>query len=216
MFGRDKLAQIVGEFLGTAVLASAIYSVIGRVSFPLYAGLAAGITAGLMVLIIGKTSGAHINPAVTVGLWTLRKIETVQAIVFVAAQMLGGVMAWRLNEYLTNSTLTSIAGKAFDWRVFIAEAVGTFVFAFGVAAALSHKYEGGVLATAIGGSLLLGTVVASYASNGFLNPAVALGLRSWSWTYALAPFVGSIVGMNLYMLIFAEVPISTKKSTKKR
>lgn len=212
MFGREKLAQIVGEFLGTAVLASVIFSMTGRTDFPFFAALAAGLTLAVMQLVVGPTSDAHLNPAVTIGMWTLRKIETAKAIVYIAAQMLGGLAAWQLIEYLLNTELSSKAGKAFDWRVFTAEVVGTFIFTFGIVAALSHRYDRGVTAAVIGGSLALGIMVATFASNGLLNPAVAVGVQSWSWTYAAAPVVGSIVGMNLYALLFTEGPAQSVRA----
>lgn len=212
MFGRDKLAQIVSEFMGTAVLASVIFSMTGRTDFPFFAALAAGLTLVVMQLALGPTSGAHLNPVVTIGMWTLRKISTAKAVVFIAAQMLGGLAAWQLIEYLLNTDLASTASKAFDWRVFTAEVVGTFIFTFGVVAVLSKKYDAGVTAITIGGSLALGMMIASFASNGILNPAVAVGIQSWSWTYATAPIVGAIVGMNLYPLLFAEVPARTVKA----
>lgn len=227
MFGREKLAQIVGEFLGTAVLASVIFAMTGRTDFPLFAALAAGLTLVVMQLTVGPTTGAHLNPAVTIGMWTLRKIETVKAIVYIAAQMLGGLAAWQLIEYLLNTELNGTADKTFDWRIFVAEVVGTFIFTFGVVAVLSRKYDSGVTAAVIGGSFALGVMVATFASNGLLNPAVAVGVQSWSWTYATAPIVGAIVGMNLYPLVFGEVPAwaarvsasparSKKTTTKKR
>lgn len=222
MFGRKKIAIIVAEFLGTATLAVAIYSMVARTSFPLFSGLAAGGTLALMTLAIGSVSGAHINPAVTLGLWTLKKISTLRAIVYITAQMLGGLAAWGLLKYFLGRSLESIAGAKFDWKVFVAEAVGTFVFTFGVAAVLDKKYEGGQKAAGLGIALALGILVASMASNAVINPAVAVGIQSWNWAYAAAPIVGAIIGMNLYTLVFTGLPaastvkVSAKRTTKKR
>ncbi|HSX27267.1 MAG TPA: aquaporin [Patescibacteria group bacterium] len=210
MFGREKIAIIIGEFLGVAVLTSSILAMTGRTDFPFFSAIAAGLAMGLMTILLAPHSGGHINPAVTIGLWTLKKVETTVAVVMIAAQMLGGLAAWRLNEYFLNTKLSDTAGKTFNWRVFVAEAVGTFVFTWGVAAAVSRKYEAGMKAVVVGGSLLLGILVASFASNGILNPAVAAGVRSWSWAYATAPIVGSIVGMNLYTMVFEAAPAKSK------
>ncbi len=217
MFGRKKIAMVVAEFLGTFSLASAVLAMSGRTAFPFFAAAMAGATLGLMVLAIGSVSGAHINPAVTIGMWTLRKIETTVAVVYIVAQLLGGAVAWRFNEYLLDTPLKNIAGAKFDWRVFTAEAVGTFIFTFGIAAAVYQGYKGLRQAVAIGGSLTLGVLVATFASNGALNPAVALGIHSWSFTYVAAPVLGSIIGMNLYAQLFApalglvRVPAKSKK-----
>ena len=207
MFGRSKVAMLVAEFLGTFSLASAILAMARFTAFPFFAAAAAGGTLALMVLVIGATSGAHINPAVTVGMWSLRKIETTRAIVYIAVQLLGGLVAWRLNEYLMNSPLKNTAASKLDWRVFIAEAVGTFIFTFGIAAAVYQGYRGLRQAAAIGGSLALGILIASFGSNGLLNPAVAIGVRSISFAYLAAPVLGAVVGMNVYALLFAGQPV---------
>ncbi len=202
MFDQKKIAMIVAEFLGAALLTVALYAVLARTAFPLFTALAVGVTYGLLTLIFGAVSGAHANPAVTIGKWTLKKIDTPQALVFVAAQVLGGLGAWSLLKYFTGRSLTSIAADKFDWKVLVAEAVGTAVFTFGIAAAVYMKFEGAKLATVVGASLFLGVLVASMASNGVLNPAVALGIQSWDWAYATGPLIGAIVGMNLYGLVF--------------
>ncbi len=213
MFGKNRIAALVAEFLGTYVLASVVLSMAGRTAFPFFVAAAAGATVGLMVLVIGNSSGAHINPAVTIGLWTIRRVDTVRALTYLAAQALGGLVAWKLNEYLLNSPLKSIAGDRFDWRVFVAEAVGTFVFTFGVAAAVYLAYRGLRLAVTIGASFGAGVLVATFASNGLLNPAVALGVKSWSLAYVGAPILGAIVGMNLYALLFSTVLATPSKVT---
>lgn len=209
---RQKIGVLLAEVFGTAALTSVVLAqanAVGAViTSPWFIAASAGLTLAVMVLAVGKISGAHINPAVTVGLWTLKKISTVDAVAYVAAQVLGALAAFSLFEYVTNTTLGNIAGT-FDWRIFVAEMSGAFVFTFGVAAAVLQKLEGYASAFTIGTSLMLGILVAAMASNGILNPAVALGLNSWSWTYALAPVAGSVLGMNIYAMFLA--PIESKK-----
>lgn len=206
MFNKRHIAMVVAEFVGTFTLASAVLAMAGRTSFPFFASIAAGLTLGTMVLVIGRVSGSHINPAVTFGLWTLRKVSSSKAVAFIATQMLAGLVALRLNEYLLDHALPALAeGAAWDWRVVIAEGLGTLIFTFGIAAAVYSKYEGGRLATAIGASLSIGVLIASFAANGALNPAVALGINSWNVSYVVAPLVGAVLGMNLYALVLAPV-----------
>jgi aquaporin Z len=202
MFSRQRVAQLVAEFLGTGTLAVAVYSMMARTNFPLFSGVAAGLVLALMVFAIGSFSGAHINPAVTFGLWTVRKINTLQAVTYIVAQFLGALAAWALLKYFLGTALESTAGK-FVWKAFIAEAVGAAVFTFGLVAAVYQKYVGGQLAFTMGVSLTIGILVASMAANGIVNPAVAVGVQSWNWAYATAPFAGALVGSNLYALLFA-------------
>lgn len=215
MFGRQKIAALVAEFVGTAVLASAVLAMAGRTSFPFFAAVIAGSVMALMVMVIGPISGAHINPALTIGLWTLRKIQTTQAIVYVAAQMLGGVAAWQLSEFLLDQPLRNTATGGIDWRILVAEAVGAFVFGLAVAAAVSRAYDTSKMAVTAGIGLTAGIVVASIAANGLINPAIAVGIQSWDWSYALGPIAGAIIGMNLYGLVLAPtVSVKSRAAAK--
>ncbi|MCA9330920.1 aquaporin [Candidatus Saccharibacteria bacterium] len=212
MTSKQRAAMLVAEFLGTFALASAVLAMITGGGDLLQTAVAAGFTLGLMVLVIGPVSGAHINPAVTLGLWSTRQVETAQAAAYWVAQMLGGLAAWKLHDYLRDVPLQSLGGAGFDGKLLVAEALGTLVFTFGIAAAVSRKYDGGKLAAAVGGSLFLGVLIAAeLGSNAVLNPAVAVGIQSWSWTYAVAPLVGGALGMNLYTGLFAEPTKSKKK-----
>jgi glycerol uptake facilitator-like aquaporin len=215
MFGREKIAMVVAEFIGTFSLVSVVLAMIGRTNFPFFAAAAAGATFGLMTLLVGAASGAHLNPAVTIGMWTLKRIETVKALIYIAAQMFGGFVAWTLSEYLLNQSLRNIANSSFDWRVLTAEAVGAALFTFGVAATLLQGYRGLRQAFAVGGSLALGIVIASFGGNGLINPAVALGVQSWSFAYVAGPVLGAIVGMNLYAFLFAGQPLRVRAKAAK-
>lgn len=212
MFSKVKVAKIMAELMGVIILVTAVYSMVARTSFPLFAGLAAGITLGLLVLTIGATSGAHVNPAITLGLWSIRKVKTSTAIAYIVFQLLGGYLAFLLINYLLGRNIESLA-SAPEVKVFVAEAIGALIFGFGVAAAVYQKYEGGKLAFAVGGSLTIGILVASLASNGVLNPAVAIGLQSWNKAYALGPILGSVIGMNLYALLFADEALIKRSAT---
>ena len=199
MMVKSKVAVLVAEFIGTFALTTAVLSMLTNGGDLFQTAAAAGLTLALMVLVIGPVSGAHINPAVTLGLWSIRKVETAQAFAYWGAQFLGAIAAWLLVESARDSGLPAIAGSGYDSSVMIAELVGTMVFVFGIAAAVNRKYEGGQLAATVGGSLSVGILIAAaLGSNAVLNPAVALGIQSWSWTYALAPLVGAIVGASIY------------------
>jgi len=212
MFGRTKIAMLVGEFLGVVILTTVILAVANsQIGFPLFIASAAGLTAGAMVLTVGWASGAQLNPAITASLWTVRKITTTEAIAFIASQLLGGLAALSLYEYITEKALPNIASKHFEPRVFLAEAVGSFIFGFGVTAAFTRATDSWNKALIIGSSLTLGMVAASIASNGVLNPAVAIGLRSVSRSYVLGPLVGAIIGANVYNQLFAPIIVTKRK-----
>ncbi|HKU18066.1 MAG TPA: aquaporin [Candidatus Saccharimonadales bacterium] len=203
MFSRNKIAMIVAEFLGTGILTGVVLTV-GRssVGLPYFVALAAGLVLIGATLALGPVSGAQLNPAITLGLWSARKVRTLPALVYIAAQLAGGICAYLLYSYLANATWHN--SGHFESRVMVAEAVGTFVFSLGWAASVYQRWENGKAAATVGVSLILGILVASSASAGLLNPAVALGMHTWVWgTYVLGPVLGAVLGFNLYDLLFA-------------
>lgn len=204
MFKRTQVAAVLAEFLGVAILTTVILAVSkSGVGFSLFIASAVGVTAGVFGMVVAAGSAPQFNPAVTLGLWTARKVPTPQAVMNIAAQFAGGFVALKLYQYLVNQPLNAIAGKAFDWRVLVAEAVGAFVLTFIIAAVVYQNYKGVRLAVAFGGAFFVGMMLASVASNGIINPAIAVGLKSWSRAYALGPLLGGIIGANVYAYLFA-------------
>ena len=213
---RKKIAMILAEFLGTATLTAVVLAVSkSNVGIPYFVSLLAGLTVAVGTLAFGMVSGAHFNPIITIGLWSARQVKTLPAIVYIAAQLLGGGVAYLLYTYLVNNNAQTGVGQ-YDARILVAEAVGAFVFSLGWAATVYHKLDAGKSAFVVGAALTVGIIVASVGSAGILNPAVALGLKSWVWsTYVLGPVLGAIIGFNLYALLFAPSNALIVKDKKK-
>lgn len=213
---RKNAAFVVAEALGTAILTATILAVTrSAIGVPYFVALGVGLAMAMLVFMFGATSGAHVNPAVTVGLWSARKVSSARAVAYIVAQFIGAAAAYSLYNYLVPTGMQNIAGPEFQWEVLVAEIVGTFIFTFGVAAAVYQGYEGGQKAAAIGGALALGIIVAGIASNGILNPAAALGVDSWSKAYVIGPLVGGVLGVNLFALLFADRPGVVARTVKK-
>jgi len=222
MLSRNKIAMLVAEFLGTGILTAVVLAVSkSNIGIPYFVSLAVGLALATLATVLAPISGAHLNPAITLGLWSARRVKTIPALTYIVAQLLGAICAYLLYTYFVNSHWAN-SGK-FESRVLVAEATGAFIFAMGWAATVYRRLEGGKAAFAVGASLTVGMLVASVGSGGMLNPAVALGLRSWVWgTYVLGPVLGAIIGFNLYALLFAptEALVSPldkpEKSSKKK
>jgi glycerol uptake facilitator-like aquaporin len=200
---RRRIAMLMAEFFGAALLTSVVLT-IGKAqeSATYFVALAVGLAVAALILTIGFVSGGHFNPAISLGLWTIRRSSALRTISYVAAQMLGAAAAYWLYTYLVDARLTNTG--EFEGRILLAETLGTMILAMGVAAAVFNKHEGGKAAATVGISLTIGVLVASIASAGLLNPAVALGAGAWVWgTYVLGPILGAIIGFNLYALLFA-------------
>lgn len=193
--------MLVAEFLGAALLTTTVLVLTHSTAVTFFVAASAGVALAVVTMMLGAVSGAHTNPAITVGLWTARRVETTQAIAYVASQLLGGLAAWRLFEYLANTTVNTRSGE-FDSTIWMAELIGTFLLAMGFAAVMTRKLDGLQSAMLLGTSFFLGIMIAGVASAGLLNPAVALGLRSWDSAYVFGPLLGGILGINLYMMLF--------------
>jgi len=198
MLDKRKVAVLAAEFFGTFVLASAVLAMVTKINLAFFPALAAGLVLTVMVLTIGAVSGAHINPAVTVALWSQRKVQTAEALAYVVVQIAAGFAAWAVAQWLLDTTLDATVTSDIDWRILTAEAIGAFVFTVGIAAAVSQKLDGMKQAFAIGFSLTIGIMVASLGSAGLLNPAVAVALHSYSLSYIVGPLLGGVLGMAFY------------------
>jgi aquaporin Z len=195
--------KLIAEALGTFVLALTVLTSIHTDGAALATPVAAALVLMLFVYSIGARSGCHINPAVTLGLLSIKKIKTNDAISYIVAQVLGAVVAFGLAaSYLGNSYSLSIVPESM--HVFIAELIGAAVFAFGIAAVVYERAPRDVSGVVVGGSLLLGiTLAVSFGSAGILNPAVAVALGSLNLSYVLGSVVGSVIGFNVYKRVVA-------------
>ncbi len=198
--------RYVAEAFGAFILTLAVGLSIAT-SSAVPTPVVAGLTLALLVYSMGGISGTHINPAVTIGLWSIKKIDWMEALLYIVFQFLGASLAWFKLHYiitLVQPALTLQLTVGSTWIIAGAECLGALIFGFGIASVAYHKTPTDASGIVIGGSLLIGIIVASFASNGILNPAVALGLGSFSLAYAFGPIVGMIIGMQLYRWLIHE------------
>lgn len=187
------------ELLGTFLLTSAVVAA-GALPVPLTAGL----TLLVLAYLLGPISGAHVNPAVTLGLFTLRRLSFRDALGYVLAQLLGAFLASLLLSQMVQLPAVPVAHGA---EGSIAEMLGAFVLAFGVTRVVLGRVGADASGAVVGFSLLLGITIASAGSLGILNPAVALGVGAFDpasgglavnlLVYLLAPLVGGFIGAQV-------------------
>ncbi|HEY1085509.1 MAG TPA: aquaporin [Candidatus Saccharimonadales bacterium] len=176
-FSRSPLlAAGIAELVGTFMLAAIVLTTAGSSVLILFA-----LTA--IVLAVGAVSGAHVNPAITIGAWVTRRVDSMRAVTYLVAQVLGALLALVVvNGFLSaapepaaNSQQMLFAAQAAapelfklgevvkdkEWLLLAAEMLGTALFAFGVASTSREKNR---MATAftVGGSLFLALTVVSY------------------------------------------------------
>jgi glycerol uptake facilitator protein len=196
-----KYNAYLAEIIGTFALSFVVFLAISEPSqsVTLSVPVLAGLTLGLFVYIIGAISGCHINPAVTVGLWSVKKIKTPEAVGYIVSQFVGASLSIILGTLLFHFSQPNPSLGQFSLQAFCAEAFGTFFFTFGIASVVFEKVPHQMSGLVVGSSLLFGILIASMAGSfGILNPAVAFSIHAMNWTYLLAPLVGSVIGFNLY------------------
>ncbi len=191
---KKYLAESVGTFALSFIVIAALAA---GATVPLVVPVIAALTLGLFVYTIGLVSGCHINPAVTLGLVSVKRLTIKEATYYIIAQIFGAAMAIVAAKFFSLELQTPAVG-VFDLHLFVAEALGTAIFTFGIAAVVKEKVPASMSGVVVGGSLLLGILFSSLAgASGILNPAVAFALNSVTLVYMLAPIVGSIVGFQL-------------------
>lgn len=192
--------KYMAEFFGTFVL-TLVVSLSLTTAFPIPTPVLAALTVGLFVYTIGHVSGAHINPAVTTALWITGKIKENEAINYLLAQFLAAGLANITVLIIKGSdSFLNVQDKLTGGIVVgFAETIGMIIFTFGLMAVVLGKVPQALSGLVVGGSLLLGIVVASLlGSNGVLNPAVALGIGSFNFMYLVGPMIGAYIGINMY------------------
>ena len=212
MFRKNKLAMLVGEFLGTMVLTLVVLGALRSQAGGFYVAIAAGVALAILTAALGGISGAVFNPAISIALWSVKKLRALQAVSYIIVQFAGAFVAWYLFVYITKLDESMIQHsdiKELAARPILAEALGSFIFAFAIAAAVYQRFKLNAKAWTIGSGLTAGAWVASLASAAFLNPAVAAALQQWNiFTYMIAPVLGAILGMNLYNLLFVTTEVA--------
>lgn len=189
-----RYKKYLAEFIGTFGLSLVVaLSLAGKFSVP--TPVLAGLTLGLFVYSIGSISGCHINPAVTLAFWSLKKIRAREVVGYIIAQLLGAGLANLIAHSMVTMPRLTVQTS---WATFAAELLGTMLFTFGIAAVVYEKVSAPMSGVVVGGSLLMGISIAATISNGVLNPAVAFGIGSFSLAYILGPIFGALLGMWLY------------------
>lgn len=196
---KKGLIQIlVSEFIGTFTLCFVVILSLSH-SYPVPTPVLAGLVLALFVYTIGTISGCHINPGVTIGLWSIKKIQGHLAVKYVAAQLLAAMIALFLSDWMGFSY--GMQGPT-QITAYIFEFFGMAIFTFGIASIVTDSGRALISGLVIGGSLLLGISISVLGgAEGILNPAVAVSLSVTNIWYYLAEIVGGVAGFQLYIYL---------------
>lgn len=224
--GQRLAAEIIGTFwlvlggCGSAVLAAAFPSLgIG------FAGvaLAFGLTVLTMAYALGHVSGAHFNPAVTIGLWAGGRFPAREIPLYVVAQCVGAIVGAGVlyviasgspdfslaGGFASNGYADHSPGKYPLTSCLVDEVVMTFGFLIVILGATHGSAPKGFAPIAIGLALTLIHLVSIPVTNTSVNPArslaPALFAGGWAlqqlWLFWVAPIAGALIAGAVYRYV---------------
>jgi len=221
------LAEFVGTFVvvftaAGAVCASQALQATHRPGEGLLAlALAYGLAMAAMIIALGHVSGGHFNPAVSAGFWVTRRIDTIEFVLYGAAQIAGAVAAayvlrWAVPEPIWRAAALGTPALATDLpraRGMVFEGAATFFLVLVEFSAASARGPLERMAgLAVGLTVTMGVLFAGPLTGGALNPARAFGpaLASHHWlnhgVYWVGPLAGAVVAGWVYDALLRGMP----------
>jgi len=232
--GRAALAEAYGTFLLTTIGPGTITAVTfldisitggGITGASLgFIGLAHGVALLMAVYTIGRLTGAHINPAVTIAHWATRRIESRKVAPYILGQLAGATIAgfvqlalWTSsnNRALVQTAQSTFLGDTIPspqfgiGAVLLAEVVGTAILVFTIFGATDKTADPSRAGVTIGFTLAAIVWMFGPISGASLNPARTWGPTIAStvfslaplgnlWIYVVGPILGGLLGAFLY------------------
>lgn len=221
---KKNLAEFFGTFwlvlggCGSAVLAAGFPEVgIGLAGV----SLAFGLTVLTIIYSLGPISGAHLNPAVTIGLWSGGRVKGKEILPYIISQILGGIAAAGVLYLIATGNGSEIGNFAANGygehspggynmlSAIITEFVMTFMFLLVILGATDEKAPKGFAGIAIGLCLTLIHLISIPVTNTSVNPArsisQAIFVGDWAlsqlWLFIVVPIAGAIVAGLVYKYI---------------
>jgi aquaporin Z len=177
-----------------------------------HAGIAAtfGLIVMAMIYTFGEKSGAHFNPAVTLGFTALGLFERREVAPYLASQVLGAMAASGLLKFLfpQNQLLGATLPAGSHMQSFVLEGILTFLLMLVILQVSQGSKEVGLFAgMAIGSTVLLEAMFAGPICGASMNPvrslspALVSGHLADLWLYLVAPVVGALLATRVFILL---------------
>jgi MIP family channel proteins len=214
----------------TAVAATLARPVAGAPYGSLAVAAAGGLALAALITTLGPVSGAHLNPAVTLGLACNRRFPWARVPAYIAAQFAGAAAAAAITWALYGAQARTRAGLGASYpasgvgvgRVLAAEAIVTFLLVIVITAvAVDSHLPVGAAAIAIGSALAAAILISGPVSGAGVNPARAIGpmiltgrFTDW-WAYLAAPVAAGVLAVLVYNHVLREHP-GTQASQSRR
>ena len=202
--------KYIAEFIGTFFLVLTIGCTGIGAGAGVIAPLAIGAALMVMVFAGGHISGAHYNPAVTVGMLIRGKLNPADVVPYWIAQFVAAALASMIVIKFLRAGVTVTAIAPHVGPALIAEFLFTFALVYVVLNTATAEGTSGnsFYGLAIGMTVMTGAFAVGDISGGAFNPAVALGIcvlgiSSWTniWIYLLADFAAAVVAAIIFKMI---------------
>ena len=217
MVSRSLCAEAFGTFC--LVFAGTGAAVVSEVTGGGVTHVGVALTFGLVVMAmiygIGKISGCHINPAVTLGLCAAGQCERSQVLPYIGSQCAGALLASGVLRLLfpESSTLGATVPAGSDLQSLVLEFVLTMILMFVILSISSDSRGENILGgIVIGGVIGLEALFAGPISGASMNPARSLApavvtMQFGSvWIYLVAPVAGALAAVPLFRLMHSAIP----------
>jgi aquaporin Z len=209
---RKLIAEAVGTFILVGLGSLAILSTGMVDGTPLLVAVPIGFGIGLLaaLAVAGHVSGGHFNPAVTLGAFLDGRIDAVNAVGYVVAQVVGAVVAsgvvLALSDQAHVAATKNLPGAGVgDGGAFLVEIVLTAIFVAVILTVTKKAPDQALLVIPL--TLLVIHVAGIPLSGSSVNPARSLGPAIVAvdfasiWIYLTAPFVGAAVGWGVFRVL---------------
>ena len=206
------MKKYLTEFIGTFFLVLTIGCVVLLRGPGVIPPLAVGSVLTVMVFAGGHVSGAHYNPAVTLGVWIRGRCPAGDVVPYWLSQIVGAVLAAIVVDFLRgNAPVSAITVKV--GPALLAEFLFTFALVYVVLNVATAKGTSGnsFYGLAIGFTVMAGAFAVGGVSGAMFNPAVAVGvsvmrLSPWPnlWIYLVAEVLGALVAGLTFKFINPE------------
>lgn len=211
----SRLKRYIAELIGTYALVfcgtGAI--IIDDVTNGSISNTGIAISFGLivmsMVYALGKVSGAHINPAVSIAFWVSGLFKTRHLLPYIAAQFMGAIFASLSLKFLFPSHLSLGATLPHSGSIksFVLEIILTFFLMLVILqVSTGSKKASSIAGIAIGGVVLLEALFAGPISGASMNPfrslapALVSGNLETIWVYLTAPTIGALLSVPIWKI----------------
>jgi aquaporin Z len=171
-----------------------------------------GLVVMVMIYTLGEVSGAHFNPAVTLGFWAARRFPLREVAPYIASQCGGALLASGVLRALfpLNQGLGDTNPSSSSLQSFVFEAILTLILMFVILSVSQGAKEKGITAGLVVGAVIgFEALFAGPISGASMNPARSLGPAIVAgqvqhlWIYLLAPTLGALLGVAAFGIVRA-------------